>query len=67
MAQEQNPVVARIADRLFYRHWDDWFDGKRKHVLRVMIPDSAATPGAGSPVDLTPGDFRCTSDCPRRR
>ena len=55
-AQEQNPVVARIADRLFYRHWDDWFDGKRKHVLRVMIPDSATTP-VPSPVDLTPGDF----------
>lgn len=55
-AQEQSPVQARIADRLFYRHWDDWFDGKRKHVLRVMLPDSPSQP-VSAPVDLTPGDF----------
>lgn len=53
-AQEHNQVQARVADRLFYRHWDTWYDGKRKHVLRVMLPESGA---AQTTVDLTPGDF----------
>lgn len=53
-AKEGNLVRARLADRLFYRHWDTWFDGKRKHVLRVMLPETGAGPGL---VDLTPGDY----------
>ena len=53
-AQEKNPVLARLADRLFYRHWDHWFDGKRQHVLRVMLPEAG---NSQTPVDLTPGDY----------
>ncbi|MFO0574964.1 MAG: S9 family peptidase [Polyangia bacterium] len=40
-AQEKNPVGARLIDRLFYRHWDDWYDGRRSHLLRVALPDGA--------------------------
>ena len=36
------------ADRLLFRHWNEWRDRKRSHVLLVA-------PGA-APVDLTPGD-----------
>jgi len=51
-AVEKGKMKAHVADRLLFRHWDSWEDGKRTHVLRM---DLAA---AGAPlVDLTPGDF----------
>ena len=54
-AQEKNLVKARLIDRLFYRHWDDWFDGKRSHLLRVSLADSGWQ--SAVPLDLTPGDW----------
>ena len=39
-----------MADALLYRHWTDWKDGKRTHVL---LADGAN----GGVRDLTPGDF----------
>lgn len=52
-AQDKNPVKARLIDRLFYRHWDDWFDGRRGHLLRVALPEAApsapAQAQAGAP------------------
>lgn len=38
-----------VADRLLFRHWDEWRTRKRTHLLRLP-------PGGGPAVDLTPGD-----------
>ncbi|GAC1541589.1 MAG: S9 family peptidase [Myxococcales bacterium] len=45
----QSKVKARIADRLFVRHWTEWRDGKRSHVFVVPV-------AGGAPRDVTPGD-----------
>ncbi len=39
----------RIATRLLFRHWNEWRESVRSHVLRVPLD-------GGAPVDLTPGD-----------
>ncbi|HEX6838919.1 MAG TPA: S9 family peptidase [Polyangia bacterium] len=47
---ETAKVRARVVERLLYRHWDGWRDGKRSHLFRV---DAAS----GEARDLTPGNF----------
>ena len=43
-------LQAHMADSLLYRHWTDWKDGKRTHVLLAEI-------ATGKIRDLTPGNF----------
>jgi dipeptidyl aminopeptidase/acylaminoacyl peptidase len=61
---EKSKVKALIFDRLLYRHWNAYKEGKRSHIF--VVPDvlaSARSGGPGSgiapppPRDLTPGDF----------
>jgi dipeptidyl aminopeptidase/acylaminoacyl peptidase len=47
---EKGPLRAHMADSLLYRHWTDWRDGKRAHVLVANVESGAVR-------DLTPGDF----------
>jgi Tol biopolymer transport system component len=43
-------VKAKIADRLLFRHWSSWKEGKRSHVF-------VASADSGEFRDLTPGDY----------
>jgi dipeptidyl aminopeptidase/acylaminoacyl peptidase len=50
----KGPLHAHMATSLLYRHWTEWKDGQRTHVLLADVPSGAVR-------DLTPGDF----DSPR--
>jgi dipeptidyl aminopeptidase/acylaminoacyl peptidase len=42
------PSSARAYERLLFRHWDTWDDGRRQHLFAVALDGTA-------PTDLTPG------------
>ncbi len=48
--RDKGPLKAHLADRLLYRHWTEWKDGKRTHILVVDVATKQVR-------DLTPGDF----------
>ena len=61
-------VKALIFDRLLYRHWNAYKEGKRTHIFVVRAPDVPCDGGDGCvshggtilegyPRDLTPGDY----------
>jgi len=48
---DASKVKAHIADRLLYRHWKSWKEGKRSHVFVT------ASEGNMEARDMTPGDY----------
>jgi dipeptidyl aminopeptidase/acylaminoacyl peptidase len=62
---EQSKVKALIFERLLYRHWNAYKEGKRTHLYVVPIHSQFGLAGADSspaaqkliPLDLTPGDY----------
>jgi dipeptidyl aminopeptidase/acylaminoacyl peptidase len=48
-AKEKDKVKAHVAERLLYRHWTHWNEGKRSHLF--VIPAD----GSDEPKDLTAG------------
>ncbi len=48
-AKEKSKVKARVYEKLLYRHWTEWWDGKRGHLFVTKVE------GGGAARDLTPG------------
>jgi len=46
-ANDKSKVKAHVYEKLLYRHWTSWSDGKRSHLFIVAV--------GGVPRDLTPG------------
>ncbi len=53
-AREKNRIKAHLADTLLFRHWTQWREGKRAHVLVLDLRETDAQKALR---DLTPGDF----------
>lgn len=54
--RQKSHVQARVMDKMFYRHWASWVDGKRKHLFVMRAPGQAGTK-MDEPKDITPGDW----------
>ncbi|HEY8210904.1 MAG TPA: S9 family peptidase [Myxococcaceae bacterium] len=48
--EKKNKSKVRAYDKLLFRHWDEWEDGKRSHLFVVTLG-----PDAPAPVDLMAG------------
>jgi len=51
---KERKTTGRVYDKLFFRHWDTWADGKRNHLFAIRTT-------GGEPVDLMKG---LDADCP---
>ncbi len=60
-AAEKSKVKALIFDRLLFRHWNAYKEGKRSHIFVVAADPCVGTAAPGCPAgvarDLTPGDY----------
>jgi len=59
----KSKVKALVFDRLLYRHWNAYKEGKRSHIFVISLPTRIELPPAGGsmgdapPRDLTAGDY----------
>ncbi|HKM86808.1 MAG TPA: S9 family peptidase [Terriglobales bacterium] len=59
---EESKVKALVFDRLLYRHWNAYKEGKRSHIFIVEAPPEVYPKAVAGlvykpPRDLTPGDY----------
>jgi len=56
--KEKNKVKAHVAERLLYRHWTHWNEGKRSHLFVVPADGSAAARDLtlGADYDIPPDE-----------
>lgn len=52
--RKASKVKAQIFTRLFYRHWNTYYNGKRSHIFVISAEANANGPNTAR--DLTPGD-----------
>ena len=50
--KKASPIKAKVFNKLFYRHWDEYVEDKRQH---LFVMDFEAS-GKSEPKDVTPGD-----------
>ena len=57
---EKSPVKARVFNKLFFRHWDEYVGGKRQHIFVQKVGFEKHEAPANDPKyttrDVTPGD-----------
>src|SRR5467141_2438858 len=56
--KEKNKVKAHVAERLLYRHWTHWNEGKRSHLFVIPASGSAAARDVtlGADYDIPPDE-----------
>jgi dipeptidyl aminopeptidase/acylaminoacyl peptidase len=52
-AREATAATGVVHDRLLFRHWDTWEDGRRSHLFTLPLAEGGGA--AGDPVELAPG------------
>lgn len=54
-AAAKDKVKARVYEKLLFRHWTSWWDGKRSHLFIISAGGGESTGGGNTARDLTPG------------
>ncbi len=54
-AAEKSKATGRLYDRLLFRHWDSWEDGRRSHLFVAPVDMFQQAPAAAAAIDVMKG------------